>query len=82
MITNAAQLNAALHQLSSFADMLDALRLDADARQDYSLFPLASQGYLHRIREINQEIRAYLSDTNADMEAVNREPAPPVAASN
>ena len=32
------QLNAALHQLCSFVDMLHALHLDAEARQDYSLF--------------------------------------------
>jgi hypothetical protein len=60
MIANAAQLYAALHQLSSMADMLEALRLDCQAKNDYSLFPLISEGYLNRIRELNADIRDYL----------------------
>jgi hypothetical protein len=60
MISNANELNVALHQLSSFADMLEALQRDAADKNDWALFPLVSAGYFHKIREINSEIRAYL----------------------
>lgn len=46
-----------LHQLSRFADMLEALRRDAEERQDYREFAHLSQSYLHRIRELNEEIK-------------------------
>lgn len=60
MIKNAHELFVTLHQLSSFADMLEALRLDAEEKHDYALFSHLSQGYLCRIRELNAELREYL----------------------
>ncbi len=60
MIENAHGLYVSLHQLSRFADMLEALRRDADERQDYHEFAHLSQSYLHRIRELNEEIKDYL----------------------
>jgi uncharacterized protein YdeI (YjbR/CyaY-like superfamily) len=60
MIENAHGLYVSLHQLSRFADMLEALRRDAEEREDYSQFAHLSQSYLHRIRELNEEIKAYL----------------------
>lgn len=60
MIENLKQLNASLFQLSSFVDMLEALQLDCQQKKDFTLFPLVSEGYLHRIRELNSEIREYL----------------------
>jgi hypothetical protein len=60
MIENASQLNASLFQLSSFVDSLDAVQRDCDARKDYRLLPLMSEGLIIRIRELNEEIRAYL----------------------
>jgi hypothetical protein len=68
MIANVTQLNEALRQLSSFADMLEALRLDAENKNDWSLFPLLSKGYLARIRDLNTEIKDYIQqpDTSHD----------------
>lgn len=63
MIDTLAQLNESLRRLSSFADMLEALRLNAEAKNDWSLFPLLSKGYLARIRSLNAEIRAYTQQT-------------------
>lgn len=60
MIENARSLFVALHQLSRFADMLEALRRDAEDRQDYREFALLSQSYLARIHVLNEEIKAYL----------------------
>ena len=60
MISNASEMSAALRQLSSFADMLHALELDAESKNDWSMFPLVSKGYFAKISEINSEIRAYL----------------------
>ncbi len=60
MIDNAHDLFVTLHQLASFTDMLEALQLDAEARNDYVLFSHLSRGYLHKIRELNTEIRTYL----------------------
>jgi hypothetical protein len=62
MIANATELDAALSQLASFADMLDALRMNAESKNDWSLFPLLSKGYLEHIRVLNTEIRGYLRD--------------------
>lgn len=72
MIENFAQLNENLRRLSSFADMLEALRLDAEAKNDWSLFPLLSKGYLARIRDLNAEIRTYTQQS--------AEASPPVQA--
>ena len=60
MIENATGLFVSLHQLSRFADMLEALRRDAEQRQDYCEFAHLSKSYLHRIHELNEEIKAYL----------------------
>ena len=71
MIENLKQLNAALFQLSSFVDMLEALQMDCQQQKDFTLFPLVSEGYLHRIRELNGEIREYLSShSEVDSEPV------------
>jgi hypothetical protein len=59
MITNASELNVALQQLGQFADTLEAMRLHAE-KTNSRVFPVLSQVYIHRIREINTEIRAYL----------------------
>jgi hypothetical protein len=59
MITNASDLNVALQQLTQFADTLEAMRLHAE-KTNSRVFPVLSQAYIHRIREINAEIRAYL----------------------
>jgi hypothetical protein len=60
MIENAHGLFVALHQLSRFADMLEALRRDAEERQDYREFAHLSQSYLARMHTLNEEIKAYL----------------------
>ena len=60
MIENAHSLFVALHQFGRFADMLEALRRDAEERRDYREFALLSQSYLARIHELNEEIKAYL----------------------
>ena len=60
MIENAHGLFVSLHQLSGFADMLEALRRDAECRNDYGEFAHLSQSYLARIRELNAEIRDFL----------------------
>ncbi len=62
MIKTAAQLNASLHQLSSFVDSLEALQMDCARTGDFRLFGVMSQGYITRIRELNTEIREYLCD--------------------
>jgi hypothetical protein len=62
MIANVTELNVALHQLSSFADMLEALRLDAESTNDWTMFSHLSKGYFIRIHQINTEIREYLKD--------------------
>ena len=62
MIENAAQLNASLHQLSSFVDSLEELQMDYERTSDFRLFGILSQGYITRIRELNTEIRDYLSE--------------------
>jgi hypothetical protein len=62
MIQNALQLYASLHQLSSFVDMLEALRMDCVKSNDFTLFPLVSEGYLHQIQELNADIKSYLQE--------------------
>lgn len=68
MITNTHELYVTLHQLASFADMVEALRLDAESQQDYRQFTHLSKGYLLRIRELNAEIREYLQAHPQDAE--------------
>jgi hypothetical protein len=60
MIENSHGLYVSLHQLSRFADLLEALRRDAEERQDYGQFAHLSKSYLHKIHELNVEILEYL----------------------
>ena len=60
MIGNTHDLFVNLHQLSSFTDMLEAMYLDAKEQNDFTLFPILSEGYIHKIRELNSEIREFL----------------------
>jgi hypothetical protein len=60
VIENANQLVVSLHQFSRLADMLEALRQDAEDREDYREFAHLSQSYLHRMHELSEEVRAYL----------------------
>jgi len=71
MITNTHELYVTLHQLASFADMVEALRLDAESQQDYRQFTHLSKGYLLRIRELNAAIREYLIAHPQDSENDN-----------
>jgi len=59
MITNAADLNLALQQLTQFTDTLEGMRRHAE-KTNSRAFPILSQAYIHRIREINAEICDYL----------------------
>lgn len=59
MITTQEQFKTALHQLSSFKGMLDAMRLHLQETEP-TLIPLVSESYLHRIQEIQTEICDYL----------------------
>jgi len=80
MITNMHELYVTLHQLASFTDMVEALRLDAESQQDYRQFTHLSKGYLLRIRELNAEIREFLHTHPQDSEnASNIVPAVPVS---
>ena len=58
-------MSAALHQLSSMVEMLEALQLDCEARNDFAPFPLVSEGYRHRIRDLNVDIREYVQTQEA-----------------
>ena len=69
MIENAHALFVSLHQLSRFADMLEALRRDAEDRQDYGQFAHLSKSYLTRIHELNEEIKDYLRSEPAAVAA-------------
>ncbi len=42
--------------------MLDAMREDAESRNDWALFPHTSKGYFYKIRELGGEIREYIQD--------------------
>lgn len=67
MITNANELNIALEQLAGFADLLKGMRLHAEKHQSRR-FPIISTAYIHRIREINAEIRDYLQTPQSQVE--------------
>ena len=71
MINNAADLNVALKQLSQFADMLESMRRHAEETNSRA-FPVLSQVYIHRIREINAEIHDYLQSHPPDEGSSNR----------
>ena len=59
MIANEQQMETALHQLSSFKGMLEAMRLHLEETEP-TLVPLVSESYLHRIQELQTEICDYL----------------------
>ena len=59
MITTQEQFKIALHQLSSFKGMLEAMRLHLEETEP-TLIPLVSESYLHRIQDIQTEICDYL----------------------
>ena len=67
MITNANELNVALEQLAGFADLLEGMRLHAEKHQSRR-FPITSTAYIHRIRQINAEIRDYLQTPQSQFE--------------
>ena len=60
MIANSRQFVTTVRHLTRLTDMLTAMYLDAKERNDFALFPLTSEGYVAKIREINAELRAYL----------------------
>ena len=66
MISNVSQLRASLHQMASMVDMLEALQADCRNKNDFTLFPLVSEGYLHQIRDLNSQIREYLVEDTSD----------------
>jgi len=57
MIASTADLNTALQQVTQFVDTLEAMRMHAEKVNSHA-FPILSHAYIHRIREINAEIRA------------------------
>ena len=71
MIANQEQLHIALHQLSSFKGMLEAMRLHLQETRP-ALIPLVSESYEHRIQEIQTEICDYLLQEEVASQAENR----------
>jgi hypothetical protein len=66
------QMEAALQQLASLQQMLQAMRLHLEATEP-SLLPLASESYERRIRSLQEEICEYLlwmrqRDSNAALD--------------
>ena len=59
MVANQEQMRIALHQLSSFKGMLEAMQLHLQETEP-TLIPLVSESYEHRIQEIQAEICDYL----------------------
>ncbi len=59
MIANQEQLHVVLHQLGSFKNMLEAMRLHLEETEP-TLIPLVSESYLHRIQEIQAEVCDFL----------------------
>ncbi|HLK59073.1 MAG TPA: hypothetical protein VKU00_21105 [Chthonomonadaceae bacterium] len=75
MITNTHELYVSLHQLASFTAMFEAMYLDAKEKNDFTLFPVVSEGYIHKIRELNAEIREYLhSHSDEELPPVGKLP--------
>lgn len=60
MITNPTQLEATVYQLNRFREMLEAMRLHLE-KTNPSLFPSLSEGYLKRIKSLEDEIIQYSS---------------------
>ena len=50
-------LYSTLHQMASFAGMLEALRLDAEEKQDFALFVMAGALFNARNRGLQHESR-------------------------
>jgi hypothetical protein len=68
MITSSTQLEVALHQLTSFEEMLEAMRRYLEETNS-PLFPLISKGYLEHIQELQVEISEYMgADTGTSDE--------------
>ncbi len=68
-----------LHQLSSRTEMLVATHRHAKENNYFALFPLVSEGCIHKIRELNAEIREYLQ---AHAEDANAPTAPTASTPN
>lgn len=59
MITNNTQLAGALRQIAWAADALEGLRRDV-TDETAVIFPVVAEAYLHQIRELAAEARAFL----------------------
>lgn len=59
MIANQKQFEVTLQQLASFKGLLEAMRLHLQDTEP-TLIPLVSESYVHRIRELQDEICDYL----------------------
>ena len=59
MITNLAQMEGALRQIAWAADALEGIRRDVN-EENALVFPAVAESYLHHIREMTAEARAYL----------------------
>ena len=60
MIANPRELYTTLHYFTSMTDMLTAMYLDAKERNDFTLFPVISEGYFVNLRQLSAEIKEYL----------------------
>src|SRR4051812_6367753 len=60
MICSVGELQASLHQFSSFLDMLEALRLQAEETESTALFTHASKGPMSLLGERTADIRDFL----------------------
>ena len=69
MTNNAHELLVTMHQLTRFADLLEALRLSAEQKKDYGEFAHLSPGYLHKIRELSAEIKEYVREHPEEVES-------------
>jgi hypothetical protein len=65
VITNETQLAVAQQRLDSYRQMLETTRRHLQETNS-SLFPSASEGYLRRIEELQDEITAYLRERPAE----------------
>ncbi len=65
MITNQIQLEAAVRQLNTFHEMLEAMRVHLQETNP-SLFPSLSEGYLRHIIQLEKEIIDYAYTLNTE----------------
>ncbi|MBX3300373.1 MAG: hypothetical protein KF736_13020 [Acidobacteria bacterium] len=65
MITNSVQLDASQKQLGLLRDMLDAMR-EQTAKRNPGLFHTVSEGYLTKIKELEDDIISYLRERPVD----------------